>query len=331
MQNRTWIILFLPLFSIDSKGITYLQRVKKFALSVFIYACICMINYGQNISFPKDKSLVGKTVALNPEELLLYFFPGKLYTEVFDGDSCTYVLWSCSSCDTLKFESWLEKEYYISFPENELTETRYKGLRYFTENNEKKVIVFFDSHPASYCEPSGSRSACVVLGAAILKEKDNQWIVEGFNPAVGCYGSFNMSTVPYLFTDSLAGEVYWIMKDENGWNGGHWSIAHYHFFSSKDGFLSPVDILMHVDFLSGENEWSSGLVFKMIEEKPFIQIETKGYIHKISDLPKSQELPKGIQQVLAKLSNGTSFHFVTTYSLDKNGSPVFVSIKNLPD
>lgn len=282
--------------------------------------------HGQNIVLPSSTKLKGRIVNLNKDSLLLTFFPGKLHADKYGDDTCTYVSWTCTSCDTIQYQSWLDAGYFIRFPKKENTQTQYVKTILFSESNQNYAAVFFDSHSDLFCEPTGGRATCAVLGAAILRKVDENWMIEGFNPSVGCYGSFGYTVVPNLFTEPVTNKNYFILKDYNSWNGGRWSFAHYHFFDVKQGILQPSGMIRFADFSSGVNFWESSFTIEHEEGKSIFRLETVGYINKdkISEMPPSTDMLPGIQKIFSDSKRAYPFAIKTWYTLDEKSKPVFI-------
>ncbi len=282
-----------------------------------------------DIVLPDNKTIKGKKVKLDKDSLLITFFPARLQKDYTETDTCKYVLWTCSSCNVSVWNSWLDEEYRISFPETGITETRCEKIVPFNENGKEYAAVFFDSHAPSYCEPSGARGLCCILGAAILQKVNNEWIVVGFNPKVGCYGSFGTTMVPDLYTDSISGENYFITNDHNSWNGGRWSIGYYHIFYIRNGVFLPGDILMYQDFLSGGNEWNSELKLVRDHDQSLVEITIKGYINKnkMSEFPPLDQLPPGLRDIYEKGKGELRFQLKNRYKINREGKARLVSSK----
>lgn len=281
--------------------------------------------YGQNIVLPTSAKLKGGKVSLNKDSILVRFFPGSFHSDIYNEDTCTYVSWTCTSCDTVQYESWLDAGYFIRFPEKEKNQTQYLKSIFFSESNQDYAAVFFDSHGELFCEPTGGRATCAVLGAAILRKVDQNWIIEGFNPSVGCYGSFGYTEAPRLFTEPETHKNYFISMDQNSWNGGRWSFGHYHFFEVGQGVLKPSGIVRFANFSSGANFWESTFTIQHEEGKSFFILETVGYINKdkISEMPPTADMLPGIQKIFSDSKRAFPFVFKTWYTLDEKGNPVF--------
>ncbi len=132
----------------------------------------------------------------NLDSALIKLYPGNYYKlwKSFN-DSVVFEAWSCKACTKHIFKQACDPDWEERFPYPDSNETQVGDTILFTDANGRRSIII--SFQTTYFEEDfigmGNGDG-PFMGLALFIEENNSWLLKAFNPAIGCFGSYE--TIP---------------------------------------------------------------------------------------------------------------------------------------
>lgn len=156
----------------------------------------------------------------NSYQAMFKLFPGR-YFKSDGGVSLSW--WTAPNTPKQKFPDWANpwhpEEWPQRFPWAD-SQTEHLGTcRYVNAKGEECVVLNMQSTEFGYGDIKSGRTTGAILGMALFIKEDGNWVLKNFNPAIGCYGSFQSTPEP-IIARTEKGEVAFYFESDNGGAGG---------------------------------------------------------------------------------------------------------------
>ncbi len=134
----------------------------------------------------------------NLDSALIKLYPGNYYKlwKSFN-DSVVFEAWYCKACPIHKFKQACEPDWEVTFPLPDKNETQIGDTILFIDSGGKRsIIISFQTTEFEEDFFGMGNGDGGFMGLALFTEENKGWKLKAFNPAVGCYGSYQ--TIPNI-------------------------------------------------------------------------------------------------------------------------------------
>ena len=263
------------------------------------------------------------------EKILEQLFPGKLCSQNITGENVPIIVWKTSSHKTKKMKAFFDDET-DEFPlngEDIANETRFEDSFYYQINNIHYYAFFFSS--SDFDGQVGfmrtGRFNCAALGVAVFKQNGNSWVLDFYNPAIGCFGMFGHPHKPHKIALSKNEYGFHISNGIQGAGGPYYGDLY---------FFKLSENIPQILFVSGTerfntlftNWWYNVETQTGVGNENYnLKINIEGYINKDDlEVDEEKDWPKQYVKLVEKGGNYKFNHSQTfiprtngTYKLDK--------------